>query len=72
MLLRQAKLWPVVGLVGLRQSGKTTLLRDQLSIENFVTLDDDDNLVAAIASPKIFLARQQSPTIIDEDQKATK
>jgi predicted AAA+ superfamily ATPase len=72
MLLRQAKLWPVVGLVGLRQSGKTTLLRDQLSIENFVTLDDDDNLVAALASPKIFLARQQSPTIIDEVQKAPK
>lgn len=68
----QGKLWPVVGLVGLRQSGKTTLLRDQLMIPNYATLDDDDELIAAQSSPKIFLARKEFPTVIDEIQKAPK
>jgi predicted AAA+ superfamily ATPase len=71
-LKRQGKLWPVVGVVGLRQSGKTTMLRDQIQIENYVTLDDDDDLTAALAAPKIFIARHTLPLIIDEIQKAPK
>lgn len=59
-----------MGLVGLRQSGKTTLLRGQLSVPNSTTLDDVDELRAAQSSPKIDLARQQLSTVIDEVQKA--
>lgn len=62
---KQASLWPVVGLFGLRQSGKTTLMCDQLSISNYVTLDDDA-LNQSLAAPKVFLARQSLPTIVDE------
>jgi hypothetical protein len=69
-LKKQAKLWPVVGVVGLRQSGKTTLFREQLGIANYITLDDDDYQQSAIDSPKIFLARQNRPVVIDEIQKA--
>lgn len=71
-LKRQGKLWPVVGVVGLRQSGKTTMLRDQLQVKNYVTLDDDDDLTAAQAAPKVFIARHTLPLIIDEIQKAPK
>ena len=71
-LKRQGKLWPVVGVVGLRQCGKTTMLRDQLQISSYVTLDDDDDLTAAHAAPKVFIARHSLPLIIDEIQKAPK
>jgi predicted AAA+ superfamily ATPase len=62
----------VVGVVGIRQSGKTTMLRDQLQISNYVTLDDDDDLTSAHAAPKVFIARHSLPLIIDEVQKAPK
>ncbi len=72
VLKRQGKLWPVVGLVGLRQSGKTTIMREQLDLPNYVTFDDDDMLMQATNTPKIFLAQQSLPIVIDEVQKAPK
>ena len=36
-IVEKARFWPVVGLLGARQLGKTTLLREQIGIENFVT-----------------------------------
>lgn len=36
-ILELAKLWPAIGVTGARQIGKTTLLRDLLQIENYVT-----------------------------------
>lgn len=71
-LVKQGKLWPVVGLVGLRQSGKTTVMRKQLNIASYVSLDDDDALEASQAAPKVFMARQKLPVIIDEVQKSPK
>ncbi|NQW45819.1 MAG: ATP-binding protein [Deltaproteobacteria bacterium] len=71
-LRRLAKLWPVVGLVGLRQVGKSTLIRDLLNISNFVTFDDDDSRTDAENSPKVFLAKYARPFAIDEVQKVTK
>lgn len=71
-LERLAKLWPVVGVVGLRQVGKSTLFRDLLKISQFVTLDDDEMRTDAENSPKVFLGKYSRPFVIDEIQKVPK
>ncbi len=71
-LKRLAKLWPVIGVVGLRQVGKSTLLRDLLKIPDFVTLDDEDVRTDAENSTKVFLAKYPRPFVIDEIQKVPK
>ena len=61
--------WPVVGLLGLRQVGKTTLLRDILGLKNFVSFDDEEVLEDAKQSSKNLISRLNTPVIIDEAQK---
>lgn len=69
-LRKSARFWPVIGVLGLRQSGKSTLLSRLLGIANSVTLDDQDALEDAKASAKNFLAKFPTPVAIDEAQKA--
>ena len=64
-----ASFWPVVGLLGLRQVGKTTLLKDILGIKNFVSFDDEEALEDAKQSSKNFISRLNPPVMIDEAQK---
>jgi predicted AAA+ superfamily ATPase len=71
-LRAQGSFWPIVGLLGPRQVGKTTILRDQMNISNFVTFDEEEYLEAASNSPKVFLSRQETPLILDEIQKVPK
>lgn len=71
-LKKLAKLWPVVGLMGLRQVGKSTLIRDLLGVSEMVTFDDDDSKSDAENSPKVFLAKYERPMAIDEVQKVNK
>ena len=61
--------WPVVGLLGLRQVGKTTLLRDILGLKNVVSFDDEEEFEDAKQSSKNFISRLNPPVIIDEAQK---
>ena len=68
-LKKQASFWPVVGVIGLRQVGKSTLLRDLIGLSPYLTLDDEDTRGDAEASAKAFLARQSPPMVIDEVQK---
>ncbi len=68
-LKKQASFWPVVGVVGLRQVGKSTLFRDLIGLSPYLTMDDDDTRSDAEASAKTFLARQETPLVIDEAQK---
>lgn len=58
--------------VGARQSGKTTLVRDLCPIEsNYTTLDDLATLSAAQSDPHFFLRQAKNRClIIDEVQKA--
>jgi uncharacterized protein len=65
-----AKYWPVVGVLGLRQSGKSTVFREILGLPNLVTLDDEDVLEEVQVSAKNFLAKQSLPLVIDEAQKS--
>ncbi len=62
--------FPVVVLTGLRQSGKTTLLREEpvLAQRAYVTLDDLGQLQAARSDPAGFIAGAEALTI-DEAQR---
>jgi predicted AAA+ superfamily ATPase len=62
--------WPVVGLLGPRQSGKSTIFRDLLGIDNLHTLDDETTLDDVRSSAKNFLLKVHAPVVIDEAQKA--
>ena len=67
----------VVNLVGPRQVGKTTLVRDLFEDGRFLTLDDAAVLAAMDADPEgqlMSLAQDQntSPIIIDEAQRSRK
>ncbi|MGH8169230.1 MAG: ATP-binding protein [Steroidobacteraceae bacterium] len=68
-LEKSASFWPVVGVLGLRQSGKSTLLSSLLAVPNQVTLDDQDAVEDARISAKNFLAKLPTPLAIDEAQK---
>lgn len=72
LIQKSAKFWPVVGLMGMRQSGKSTLLRDQLGLENYYTFDHDDLRERAETSARSFLAQIEKPAVIDEAQKVPK
>ncbi len=69
-LQKSARFWPVIGVLGLRQAGKSTLLARLLGIPNHVTLDDQDTLEDVRISAKNFLAKLPAPLAIDEAQKA--
>lgn len=76
ILLKRLKLWPVVGLLGVRQSGKSVLLRDlaqpKITHSQYVTLDSKTQRERALASPEAFAELDVKKTlIIDEIQKAT-
>ena len=72
-LLKRLKLWPVVGLVGVRQSGKSVLLKKLLLPKiqgRYTTLDSLTSRSRAEAAPEGFteIDRKQIQ-IIDEIQK---
>ena len=66
----------VVNLIGPRQAGKTTLVRDLFARGRFISLDDAANLAAIDADPygQIVALREELddiPLIIDEAQRST-
>jgi hypothetical protein len=66
-----AKLSPIVGVLGHRQVGKTTLLEN--SCDYYVTFDDETTLDKALADPKAFIASyKRTSTAIDECQLVEK
>ena len=72
ILQKAAGFWPVLGLLGPRQAGKSTLLRDLLSLGKYISFDDEDTLADASSSAKNFLQKLPRPLIIDEAQKCPK
>ncbi len=59
----------LVGVLGQRQVGKTTLL-ESLVGQDYVTMDDDQTLAAVLAKPQGYLENFSKLTAIDECQKA--
>ena len=62
--------FPIVALVGPRQSGKTTLLRNTLPKARYLSLEDPDVRQFAQEDPRRFLATNKPPVILDEAQRA--
>lgn len=65
----------VVNIVGPRQSGKTTLVRDLLNVGLFITFDDEKVLAAIKADPvgqlnALVAEAGDGPLIIDEAQRS--
>ena len=68
-LLRLAGQFPVVGITGPRQSGKSTLAKTTFPHKKYVTLDDKEMRELAASNPKDFLNAFPDGAIIDEAQK---
>ena len=68
-LLRLAGQFPVVGITGPRQSGKTTLAQMTFPEKKYVSLDDKELRTLAASNPKDFLEAFPDGVIIDEAQK---
>lgn len=61
--------FPVISVVGPRQSGKTTLVKDVFRKEEYVSLEDLDAREFALKDPRGFLATYNKGVIIDEAQR---
>jgi uncharacterized protein len=69
-LQAEAARMPVVTLIGPRQSGKTTLVRDTFPKHTYISLEQPDLRVEALEDPRAFLARFDRAVTLDEVQRA--
>ena len=68
-LLRLASQFPVVGITGPRQSGKSTLAKTAFPNKRYVTFDDRTMRELAASNQSDFVAAFPDGAIIDEAQK---
>lgn len=68
-LQRLASQFPVVGVTGPRQSGKSTLVQEVFPEKRYISFDDDNIRVLAKSNPKDFVDAFPEGVIIDEAQK---
>lgn len=61
--------YPIVTLLGPRQSGKTTLVKMAFPDLPYVNMEDADNRALAAADPKSFMERYRNGAIFDEIQR---
>ena len=69
-LLKLAKSFRSVAVVGPRQSGKTTLCRKVFPNKPYISLENPDILEFATKDPRAFLSQFPNGAILDEVQKA--
>ena len=70
VVLASANSFPVVSIVGPRQSGKTTLARALFPEHAYVSLENPDTRAYALEDPRGFLDDHKSGAILDEVQRA--
>lgn len=70
ILKTMADQFPVVTVTGPRQSGKTTLVRNELKNYAYISLELPDQRAFALEDPRGFLDQFDSPVILDEVQRA--
>ena len=68
-LIQCAAEYPVVTILGPRQSGKTTLVRMTFQEKTYFSLEDPDTRLAAEADPRGFLSQMDKGGILDEVQR---
>jgi len=64
-----ANTYPMVAIIGPRQSGKTTLAKSAFPDYNYVNLESPDKRTFASEDPRSFLQTYANKTIIDEIQR---
>ncbi|MCF8253978.1 MAG: ATP-binding protein [Bacteroidia bacterium] len=64
-----AKKFPAVGLLGPRQSGKTTLAKEMFPKKPYISFENQDNILLATKDPRAFLNQYKSGAIFDEIQR---
>ena len=68
-LIRSAAEYPVVTILGPRQSGKTTLARMTFPDKPYFSMEDPDVRMAAEGDPRGFLDQMEGGGILDEVQR---
>jgi len=68
ILKRFSEIYPVIGITGPRQSGKTTLAKAHFSHLPYVSLENLDIRTRALQDPRSFLAQYPDGAIFDEVQ----
>ena len=68
-LLQAASEYPLVTILGPRQSGKTTLVQMTFPEKPYFSLEDPDIRLAAEADPRGFLDQMENGAILDEVQR---
>jgi len=68
-LVQSAAEYPVVTILGPRQSGKTTLVQMTFPDKPYFTLEDPDVRTAAEADPRGFLRQMKEGGVLDEVQR---
>lgn len=71
-LLELANGYPIVTVIGPRQSGKTTLVRHVFPEKPYANLEDPDTRILADSDPRGFLDRYPNGAILDEIQRLPK
>jgi len=64
-----AKEFPIVVILGPRQSGKTTIAKHIFKKYDYVSMEDYDQRIRAIEDPRGFLEKYKENVIIDEIQR---
>lgn len=62
------KKFPILGIMGPRQSGKTTLAKALFPNFNYINLENPDDRATALTDPRGFLSLHKPPIIFDEIQ----
>lgn len=68
-LLEASKTYPIVTLIGPRQSGKTTLVQEAFPQKKYINLEDLELRALAQEDPKGFLSQYPQGAILDEIQR---
>jgi hypothetical protein len=64
-----AKKYPIITILGPRQSGKTTLVKIAFTDKPYVNMEDSENRALATLDPKSFLKKYPNGAILDEVQR---
>ncbi|MFY8189787.1 MAG: ATP-binding protein [Bacteroidia bacterium] len=64
-----AKKFPAVGLLGPRQSGKTTLAKEMFPKKPYISFENQDNILLVTKDPRAFLDQYKTGAIFDEIQR---
>ncbi len=67
-----AKKFPAIGLLGPRQSGKTTLAKELFPKKPYISFENQDNVILAMSDPRAFLTKYKTGAIFDEIQRVPK